>query len=88
MLRLIRNLDSLLGRYPGWFLKDPILRLVRLEGLSGVSLRETLLRGKLLPLQHLVQDTLKIGLGVLVPHTETILLLKLLDHHTQLGLLG
>ena len=80
--------DRLLGRFLGWHLKDAILGLVGLEALGVVGLGKMMFRGKLSPLQHLVQHTLKVGTGVLVPHTETILLLELLDHHPQLRLPG
>ena len=69
-------------------MKDAILGLIWLKGLSGVSLRKALLRGKLTPLHHLVQDTLKIGLGVLVPQSKPILLLELLNQHPKLRLPG
>ena len=69
-------------------MKDAILGLIWLKGLGSVSLRKALLRGKLTPLHHLVQYTLKIGSGVLVPQTETILLLELLDQHPKLRLPG
>ena len=82
------DLDSLIGRYPGWFLKDTIHGLVTLEGLGGVGLWKTLLRVKLTPLHHLVQDTLKIGQGVLIPQSKPILPLELLDHHPLLRLPG
>jgi len=91
-----RVLDSLRLGNPDWLLKknlrrlikDAILRLVGLEGLGVVGLRKVLLRGKLAPLQRLAKHTLEIGLGILVPQTETILFPKLLDHHAQLRLPG
>jgi len=91
-----RVLDSLRLGNPDWLLKknlrrlikDAILRLVGLEGLGVVGLRKALLRGKPAPLQCLDKRTLEISLGILVPQTETILLLKLLDHHAQLRLPG
>ena len=82
------GLDRLLRRVLRWLLKDAILRMVKLEALGVVGLGKTLLRGKLTPLQHFIQHTFKVGTRVLVPHTETILLLELLDHHPQLRLLG
>ena len=82
------NPDMLLGRVLRRLLKDAILGLVWLKRLGGVGLGKTLLRSKLALLQHLVKHTLKIGTGVLVPQTETILLLELLDHHAQLRLPG
>ena len=80
--------DRLIGRVPRRPLKDTILRLVRLEALGVVGLGKMLLRGKPTLLQHLIQHTLKVGTGVLVPQTETILLLQLLDHHAQLRFPG
>ena len=71
--------DRLLGRTLWWLLKDTVLRLVRLEGLGGMSLWKALFRGKLTPLHHLIQHTLKIGFGVFVPQTEPLLLLELLN---------
>ena len=64
---LLGCLDRLLGRFLGWLLKNTILGLVGLEALGVVSLRKMLLWGKLTPLQHLIQLTLKVGTGVLVP---------------------
>ena len=83
VLELLRlgGLDRLQRRFPKWLLKDTILRLVGLEALGVVGLGKMLLRSKLTPLQHLVKHTLKVYLGVLVPHTKTILLFELSDHH-------
>ena len=82
------NPDRLLGRILGWLLKDAILGLIWLKGLGGVGLGKTLFRGKLTPLHHLVQHTLKIGSGVLIPQPEPILLLELLDQHPKLRFSG
>ena len=71
--------DRFLRRVFRRLLKDAILGLVWLKGLSGVGLRKALLWGQLTPLDHLIQHTLKIGFGVFVPLTEPILLLELLN---------
>ena len=76
--------DRLRRRLLRWLLKDAILGLVGLEALGVVGFWKTLFKGKLT--QQLVQHTLKVSLGVLVPHTETILLIELPDHHPKLGL--
>jgi len=86
-LRLV-NPDRLLGRVLRRLLKDTIVWLVGLERLGVVGLRKTLPWTNLAPLQHLVKHKLKVSTGVLVPQTETILLLELLDHHAQLRLPG
>ena len=82
------GLDRLLGRVLRRLLKDAILGQVWLKKLGGVGLRETLLWGQLTPFNHLVQHTLKIGSRVLVPQTEPILLLELLNQHPKLRLSG
>ena len=78
----------LLGRIFRWLLEDAILGQVWLKGLGGVGLRKTLLWSQLTPLDHLVQHTLKIGSRFLVPQTEPILLLELLNQHPKLRLPG
>ena len=59
--------DRLLGRFLGWHLKDAILGLVGLEALGVVGLGKMMFRGKLSPLKHLVQHTLKVGTEYLYP---------------------
>ena len=79
--------DSFLGRVLRWLLKDTILGLIWLEGLGGVGLRKTLLKGKPTPLQHLVQYTFEVGSRVLVPQIKPIVFLELLDYHPKPRLL-
>jgi len=67
-------------------MEHTLLRLISLEGLCGVGLREPILRSKPTPLHRLAHSALKVILGIFVPNSTPLTQLELLDHHPKLWL--